>query len=173
MASKPFTIDQAQAAYLLGVDSRSISTWAKRSIDPLPIAKQGKRGQPNEYDPAALVLWFVRNELSKLSIEDGELLDLNNERAKLARLQAKKVELDLFVREGKMIDVELAGERIERVFLGCRAHFLALPLKAAPVVHGCATVPETAEEIRKAVYESLEALSAMTVVEIMKRATHE
>jgi hypothetical protein len=55
MAKKAFLIAQAQTAYLLSADSRSIQTWSKRPTDPLPVRHQGKRGQPNECDPAELV----------------------------------------------------------------------------------------------------------------------
>jgi len=159
MAKRRFTIDQAQAAYLLGVDSRSILNWSKRDIDPLPVAKRTRRGQPNQYDPAELVQWYVRNELSKLDIGDGEVLSLEAERAKLTRLQARKAELDLAEREGRLVDPDEAFEVVSKIILHSRTRLLALPTKAAPTVHGCQSIAQTAEEIRKHVYEALEELS--------------
>lgn len=172
--SDKFLISRAAAAHMLAVDVRSLSTYQKRDIDPLPVAVRGaRRGQSHRYDPQALMKWKVRQELAQLSIDDGELLDLNNERARLAKLQAQKVQLDLDERNGQLVDVEATGELIDKLFAGCRAHLLGLPNKAAPEIHGCRTIPETAEEIRKHVYESLSELSTTSVADIMGKATSE
>jgi len=173
MAKKVFLIDQAEAGYLLGVGSRTIQTWSKRTMDPLPVAKQGKRGTPNQYDPPELVQWYVRNELSKLDIADGEVLDLNTERAKLARLQAAKVQLDLDERGGKLYPPDLLIEYLDKMLQHIRSHLLALPSKAAPAVHSCKSVGATAEEIQKYVYDALTELSETDAGSVFKGTTNE
>jgi phage terminase Nu1 subunit (DNA packaging protein) len=167
MSKKQFTVNQQQAAYMLGVDGRTIQTWSKRSTDPLPVARHGARGQPNEYNPAMLVQWYVRNELDKLNINDGELLDLNTERAKLAKLQARKIELDLEVIEGRMVDTEQAGAALEKVIMACRSRLLAMPTKIAPQVMGAGTIAEKAEVIRDGVYTALNELSRLDVEKVI------
>jgi phage terminase Nu1 subunit (DNA packaging protein) len=167
MSKKQFTVNQQEAAFLLAVDCRTIQTWSKRSTDPLPVARHGARGQPNEYNPAMLVQWYVRNELDKLNINDGELLDLNTERAKLAKLQARKIELDLEVIEGRMVDTEQAGAALEKVIMACRSRLLAMPSKIAPQVFGTRTLPGTAEAIREGVYDALTELSQMDVEKVI------
>jgi phage terminase Nu1 subunit (DNA packaging protein) len=83
-----------EAAYLLGVDEKTITAWQRRTIDPLPVQKADRRGQPNQYDPRLLVEWKIRQELAKVTGTDsGEILDLEQERARLAKEQRIAQEL--------------------------------------------------------------------------------
>ena len=88
-------------------------------------------------------------------------------------MQAAKVKLDLEERNGELVPVEGLGEQIDRLLLGVRSHFLALPSKAAPTVFVCKSVGTTAEELQKYVHESLSELADMPVEEVMKRAANE
>jgi phage terminase Nu1 subunit (DNA packaging protein) len=100
-----FYITRAAAAYMLDCDVRSLSTYQNRDIDPLPVAEKGKRGQSHQYDPKALVRWKVRQELARV-LEDGAVLDLNNERARLASAQADKTEMDNQIKRGEYAPIE-------------------------------------------------------------------
>ena len=94
MPTKPFTIDRGEAAYLFDVDEKSITAWQKRKIDPLPAQRASRRGYPNQYDPKILMQWRLRQEIAKYAGEDGtELLDLEQERARLAREQRVSQEM--------------------------------------------------------------------------------
>lgn len=170
MARKPFLIDQQQVGHMLDVDSRTVQSWSKRAASPLPIAEPGKRGQPHRYNPQEVVRWYVQNEISRMGLADGEVLVLDAERAKLARLQARKVELDLAEREGRLMPPDTLVEFFMNLLMATRSHFLALPNKAAPAVHGCESVAETCEAIREHVYSALTELSEMTPQELMQRA---
>jgi phage terminase Nu1 subunit (DNA packaging protein) len=165
-------ITRAAAAYLLDCDVRSLSTYQNRDVDPLPIAEKGKRGQSHRYDPQALMKWKVRQELAKV-LEDGAVLDLNNERAKLAKLQAAKVQLDLDDRAGKFVPLDNLEQEFTRIILAVRMHFLAIPAKCAPSVFACESVSETAEKIQMHVYESLTDLSEITAAEIISAVQNE
>jgi len=161
MAKRRFTIDQAQVAYLFGVDSRSILNWSKRDIDPLPVAKQTRRGQPNQYDPAELVQWYVRNELAKLDIGDGEVLSLEAERAKLTRLQSRKAELDLAEREGELVNIDEVTAVMSRMIAECKRRLLSIPTRAAPLVKGAKTLPKVRDILKKQIHDALRDLAGI------------
>lgn len=93
------------------------------------------------------------------------------ERARLDKLRADVIELDLSEREGQLVPVEMIGEQIDKLFMGVRSHLLALPTKAAPAVHGCKSIGGTAKEIEKYIYEALTELSTIPIEELMKKAT--
>ena len=110
MASKQFLIDQASTAYLLGCDSRTVQTYGKRAVNPLPVVKQGKRGTPTLYDPHQVLQWAIQNELAKVIDDDGDsgiVLNLEAQRARLAAAQAVKVETENEVRAGELAPVKV------------------------------------------------------------------
>lgn len=90
---KKFTINKEQASYLLGVTVKSLTAWQKKKENALPVLKVGKRGQSNQYDPRELLKWTVANELSKVVLIHGERLDLDEQRARLAKEQTETAAL--------------------------------------------------------------------------------
>jgi len=92
---------------MLDCDVRTLSTYQKREADPLPVAVKGKRGQSHQYDPQAVLKWKVRQVLAQLMIdEDGSVLDLEHERARLAKEQADKIARENAVRDGELAPIE-------------------------------------------------------------------
>jgi len=130
MAIKKFKINRLQAAYLLGVDERSLSTWQKRRNDPLPVLRKGTRGTPNEYDPAALLQWYVRQELAKVITTDkGEYLNLDAERARLAKEQADGLELKNAIARREQAPITLLESALSDVGSQMAAVLASIPLK--------------------------------------------
>ncbi len=102
-----YTINRTQVAYMLDCDVRTLSTYQKRQTHPLPVAVKGKRGQSHQYDPQAVLKWKVRQEVARLSVvDDGSVLDLEYERARLAKAQADKTERENTVRDGELAPIE-------------------------------------------------------------------
>ena len=92
---------------MLDCDVRTLSTYQKREADPLPVAVKGKRGQSHQYDPQAVLKWKVRQALAQLMIdEDGSVLDLEHERARLAKEQADKIARENAIRDGELAPIE-------------------------------------------------------------------
>lgn len=130
MANKKFTITKQQAAYMLGVDERSLSSWQKRRHDPLPVLIQGKRGVANEYDPAALMQWQIRQALSKVvKTEDGAILVLDEQRARLAKEQADQTALKNAVTRQELAPINILQFALADVGSQIAAICDALPLK--------------------------------------------
>ena len=128
MTKDQFTVNQAQVAYLLGVTTRTIQAWGKRQSDPLPAAERTIRGQAKTYDPQAAVRWYLRNELAKLG-PDGEVLDLNAERARLAKQQADKVEMENRRLRGELVPVAVVRRYLEKILAAFRSRVLAIPVE--------------------------------------------
>ena len=92
---------------MLACTVRSISTYQKMDIDPLPIAIKGKRGQPHQFDPQDLVKWKVRQEIAKITdSSDGSVLNLEAERARLASEQADRVALENAIKRSDYAPIE-------------------------------------------------------------------
>lgn len=95
--------------------------------------------------------------------EDGEVLDLTAERARKAKEEADRLEMQNAQMRGELVargDVE-AG--IIGAFSRVRAKLIAIPSKVAPLI-AAMTEPRACETaIRKPIYEALEELAGTTV----------
>lgn len=87
-------------------------------------------------------------------------MDLTRERARLARAQADKTELELAKLRGELVEIEVAAKTIGEEYAVVRAKLLGLPTRAAPLVHACNSVPEVNGILSDLVYEALAELSA-------------
>lgn len=151
-------LNQRQAAYALDVTTRTLRSWD--DLPEPPPRTQGKRGQPNAYPLRDLVVWYLDYRISQLIGDvDGEVLDLTQEKAKLAKAQTRKLELDLAEREKRLFPPDRLLADFQKMVSYSRQHLLGLPTKAAPTVYGCQSIAETAEEIRVHVYDALTSLS--------------
>ena len=149
-------MSKSKLADLLGVTPRTLTTWATEPDFPRPE----RRGRANAYDAGAVVQWWRTREIARLiDSEDGELLDLNQERAKLARAQASRQQLILAHERGDAVLVADVAASVGAVLTTVRAHLLSLPSKCAPAVHVAETLPETQAILDKAVHEALSELS--------------
>jgi len=90
---KPFSITKEEAAYLLNANVRTLTKWQNLEVNPLPILKAGKRGKESLYDPQVLFSWKLKRELSNVIEIDGEKLDLDEQRARLAKEQTEATAL--------------------------------------------------------------------------------
>jgi phage terminase Nu1 subunit (DNA packaging protein) len=168
--SNKYLISRAAAAHMVDVDVRTLSTYQSRDIDPLPVAVKGKRGQSHMYDPQALTKWKVRQEIAKLiEDDDGKLLNLEQERARLASAQANKCELEVATLRGDLIPRELVTATWQALVAAARAKMLSMPTKVAHTVVVCETLLEVEEVIKEQIYEALEELATDGLPDTVKR----
>ena len=89
----------------------------------------------------------------------GDSLDLTEARARLAKEQADKQEMDNAIRRGDLV----AGSEVEEFVIGLlsmvKTQLLAVPAKAAPEAHGAESIAEVEEVIRVLQFEALGALA--------------
>ena len=73
--------NQTELASILGVSDVTLWEWQKLGM---PILHRGARGQENQYDTAAVIIWKIEHEVNK--VRGGE-----SPKDRLARLQSEKV----------------------------------------------------------------------------------
>jgi phage terminase Nu1 subunit (DNA packaging protein) len=122
-ADGPRLVTRQELAVELAVTPGTITRWEK---DGMPVAKRAPRGQPSLFDVDAVRTWRAGVEAAALE----ETLSLSEERAKLAQRQREKLELDLQVRRGQLLEREmvvLAGQAYTKAW---RAKVRGLPRRA-------------------------------------------
>jgi len=103
-------------------DRRSLARDLE-SLEPASIRKVGKNTERR---------WYLAAVLEHLQAGNGEeTLDLEQERARLARVQQEKAALDVAVRRGQLLDVNLVYRAWETLLVGIRARMLSVPTKLA------------------------------------------
>jgi hypothetical protein len=87
---------------------------------------------PAVFNTAEVIGWRV--EQARAAAAGGASLDLNAERARLAKAQADHQEMRNAELGGRLLDVDTIAAELDRAFGAVRAKLLALPHRAAPVV---------------------------------------
>ena len=86
-------------------------------------------------------------ELSGMSPQD--------EKARLDRLRADKVELDIKIATGELVKLDEISDAWVRSGTNTKTKILNVPTKIAPLVIGCKTIPQVKEIVDKALHEAL------------------
>ena len=102
---------------------------------------------------------------------EPEELDLVAERARLAKAQADRIEMEIHRTAGLVVPIEESVRQLTAVLSKVRTRILAIPSEAAPSVSRCKTVAETEAELRRRVVDALTDLSSAK--EIAERARAE
>lgn len=130
-----------------------ISTAA---LDRWDIKPHKKRGRESLYYLPDVIKW-------RLNRDTKEALDLNVERARLAKAQADRTEFDLKISRGEYVNKDEAGGLLETVVMAIRAKLLSLPTKTAPLVTGVKKLPEARDILDGATHEILAELSGLDI----------
>ena len=141
-------VNKRGLADAFGVSEETITQWQKAGM-PIQTARKGTMG--NEYELAPCIRWYALRE----SGGDGAL-DLNQERARLAKAQADKTELEAAELKGEMVRYEELSAHWAARGSAMRSRLLTLPTKIAP---------------RARVAENDQAASALIEAEIIEALT--
>ncbi len=143
------TLSETQKASLAQLEKLtqiSFKTLVKRLADVEPIEVTARE----KYYPLGEALRVVYKP---------SLLDLNKERARLAKYQGDKVKLEVQEMKGMLIDSEKWLADYSQKITGFKDKMLALPLKLAGEVSICSDVEENRMRLTSAVYEALNDLA--------------
>lgn len=91
--------------------------------------------------------------------EDGDGLDLTAERARLAKAQADKTELDCSRMRGELIDVGIAMDEWRQMIGASRAKIMSIPSRASGLLAGVTDDAGIEKILDKLCRESLQELS--------------
>jgi len=150
---------RTELAGLLGVNPVTITKWQGEG---LPVAIRGGRGVESKYRISDIWKWGLARERARAGANGtGGELSLPLERAKLARVQTRRGELEVRKREGELLESADVGRTWSLMVLAIRAKLLALPQAVAErlVVAASAAQPaaaveaELAGEVRDALRE--------------------
>ncbi len=140
--------NREQTADILGVSKTTVDSWVRKGC---PVIENGKKGVPSKYDTVAVINWVYQDN------DDG--LDLQQEKAKLAKMQTEKAAIQIAEMKGELVDAEEVKESWITMITACRAKLLALPTKIAGDVFGVNTQAEIQAIIKREIYQALTELS--------------
>jgi phage terminase Nu1 subunit (DNA packaging protein) len=86
-------------------------------------------------------------------------LDLQPQRAQLAKKQREKIELQIGQMKGKLLDAEEVKQTWIKLIYNCRARLLAIPTRLAVEIINCKTPAHAQAMLRDLIYEALTELS--------------
>jgi phage terminase Nu1 subunit (DNA packaging protein) len=150
-------VNKRQLASVFGVSEETITQWMKAGM-PVRTQRKGTRG--NEYETADCIRWYVARDSG-----GDRALDLTQERARLAKAQADKTELEAAELRGDLARYEDISSHWTRQSTACKSRLLVIPSKVAPRVRAAATDMDAASIIQSEICEALEELSGDGVPE--------
>jgi phage terminase Nu1 subunit (DNA packaging protein) len=139
------SLNRSETAQKLNVSLTTLDNWRRKGC---PHTKTGKQVY---FEIEVLNRWLDNRS-------SGEL-DYTQERAKLTRLQAEKVTLELEQQRGNLLPMELVIAAWQGHIANARAKLLALPPKAAAQVVGMESYLEVEQAITELIHEALDELS--------------
>lgn len=142
----------------LARDRRSLSRDLE-DLEPDEMERQGTR-TVRRYRMARVV--------AHLMGRGGEKeLDLNAERARLAKEQADKIERENMIARGELVVIAAVEKWAEELFHEVKAKLLGLPRSLAPLFAGMSEPRHVEEKLEDAIHESLRFLSAADAREVV------
>jgi phage terminase Nu1 subunit (DNA packaging protein) len=159
-AERSRLVNRTELARALGVNAFTVTKWQN---DGLPVAERGGPGRESRYDLALAMAWWRARETTRLGGAGGAA-SLEVERARLARAQTEKAQLDLELKRGQLLPVGEITRVWGNITAAIRAKLLALPQAAAErcveeAAHGAAAVQQVLEET---IHEALRELGSWT-----------
>ncbi|MBT4442153.1 MAG: hypothetical protein HOD01_02455 [Oceanospirillaceae bacterium] len=138
-------LNRSDTAQKLNVALTTLDDWRRKGC---PHIKKGKQ-----------VFFNIDTLNTWLDNRAGGDLDYTQERAKLTRLQAEKVTLDLEQQRGKLLPLEMVILAWQGQVANARAKLLALPPKVASQVLSMESYVEVELAIKDMIYEALDELA--------------
>ena len=148
--NEQFSISQQQVAWMLNTTTRTVRTWQDQTDNPLPVAVRGSRGRQNEYDPQAVIAWYVARRLTEI-LSTTDAIDPRAARARLDSLRADQIEFDLSIKRNEYAPIEALAFAVGDMAGQLKSIFEALPKRiknAQPQLNARAMKVITTEIVR-------------------------
>lgn len=129
-------VGQHEIAKAFGVTGTTIVSWQEQGF---PVAVQGKRGIPNEYNLPACIDWLVRREVTKVAGERPQ--------DRLARAQAMRVEIDIAEAQKRLIPAEDVEPKWRAACVAAREHLLRARRRLVEQLGRCKTAKERSDAV--------------------------
>lgn len=159
MNDNPGEVTTDALAVLLGVTSRTVTELGRRGVIP----RGSRRGRWHVSQCVPAYCAHLREQAAGRAgvDDDGGPLDLATERAKLARAQRLKLDMDTARARGELVDAEGVRVRLSAMVTLARNQLLAVPGKAKAIMP--ALTVRDIETIEILIVETLESLANATI----------
>ncbi len=148
-------VSQSELAAIMGVSAMTIRAWERKGM---PVVHKGARGRPGQYNTADVIRW--RAEQAALAATgDTHAMDMEEARRRKTAAEAALVEMDLALRRGELVEVEVVGRLVAEEYATVRANIMAMSGEMAPDLEH-RTALEIEELLSTKVTEILDALAA-------------
>lgn len=151
-----YLVPKKDAAAFFGVSVQALDGWFTRGC---PIAEQDSHGRIKAVDLSAMARWRVEKA-------EG---NLDADRARLARAQAERTELELAELRGLVVRTDEVAAAWTNEIARARTRLLAMPNKLGPLCRSVPTDAAAAGLIEAEVLQALEELSKDGVPERARR----
>ncbi|NRA68634.1 MAG: hypothetical protein HRU19_29375 [Pseudobacteriovorax sp.] len=119
----------------------------KKRLEDTPVSRTTNK---EVYFDSKVALQAIFNNESK------ETLKLDQERAKLAHIQTKKLELEYQKMQGTLVDANEIIEEFGKRMLAMKAKFLKIPVRLGALFNAFSSASELENEAENLIYEALE-----------------
>ena len=96
----------------------------------------------------------------------GKTKSASEEKARLDKLRADKVEMDIDIARADLVNPEQAMEAWSKVVQAARSRILSIPTKAAPLLIGTKSAGEAQNILQRLINEALKELASPDLVDI-------
>lgn len=160
---KSSLIGRRGLAEALGVNPRTIDKWRD---DGMPVAQRGSPGKEARFSRADVDAWRGAKQAAN---GNGSLLSLEAERAKLARVQTEKADLDVRLRKGDLVSREDTLQAWASIVVAVRAKLLAIPRALAAQLASVTDAATIEAALRIAMHEALAELATRKGAKTVRR----
>ncbi|MCH7623985.1 MAG: hypothetical protein IIB46_07900 [Nitrospinae bacterium] len=134
----------------INLSDRRIQQLVKEGV----LNKEGR----GKYDLLKCSLKLIKHYQAIRDGKDTESLDGKKEKARLTKLQADKVGIEVEILLEKFIELDLVEQHLSRVFASIRQKCLSLPTKIAPSIQAKRTVASIKKVLETEITEILNEL---------------
>jgi phage terminase Nu1 subunit (DNA packaging protein) len=162
--NRGLAVSRKQCCDILGW---TVYQFDKNVGDGMPVAEH-PNGRHTDYVVfmGDVIRWIVEQELKAAGLEPVKKLDLNEERARLAKEQADKAELENRLARGELIHAADVLKTNEVFYAGIRDRVTAVT-SVAPLLYDAAVgdegLPKVRDTLRQALVDALEEVGSAEV----------
>ncbi len=163
---------------MTNVPSFPVSTIAKlfdlteRRVQQLAAEGVIPRANKGKYELVASVQNYIKYLRERSVGKDSPTNDTHNERQRLLKIQANKLEFEMAVMSKDFLPKEYVKNSFFNIVTRCRSVLLAMPSKLAQEVIGLREPLEAEKIIKGVVYEALDELYTCDIVNEEKTNEH-
>jgi phage terminase Nu1 subunit (DNA packaging protein) len=151
-------VDLQTASTLLRKAPNTLKAWFRQGC---PVAQRGRQNKPWRINIGDVLEWREQQAV-QAAVGDTSTLDIDEARRRKTAAEAALAELELGRRKSELLEVEAVEKAWTGLLLAFRSRMLSLPVKAAPLVQVCQTLPEIQEQLKRLIYEALTELSELS-----------